>query len=105
LMVYGLWFRFLVQSVWFSGSWTLWPSTEHVLVFFPRVLFRSLEPNGCWTARMFLIRSMEINGLLDRVKGQMRSSMLTVTIVTQVTVVNYCEVSSEFPPWIPSLVA
>jgi hypothetical protein len=28
-----------------------------------------------------------------------------VTIVTKVTVVHYCEVCSEFPPWIPSLVA
>jgi hypothetical protein len=65
-----------------------------------------LEPNGCWTARMFLIRGVEINGLLDRVKGaDVLVDARTVTIVTNVTVVHYCEVSSELPPWIPSLVA
>ena len=98
----GLWF--FVQSVELNGNWTLRPSSERVLVFLG-FLFWSLEPSGCWTVRMFLVGSMEINGLLDRVKGQMCSSMLTVTIVTKVTVVHYCEVSSEFPPWIPSLVA
>jgi hypothetical protein len=55
---------------------------------------------------MVLVRGMEINGFLDRVnRADVLVDVRTVTIVTTVTVVHYCEVAPSFPPWIPSLVA
>lgn len=58
----------LVQSVELNASWALRPSTERVFLF-PQDLI------GAWSLMVVgqracsSIRSMEINGLLDRVKG------------------------------------
>ena len=88
----------LVQSVELNGSWILRSSAERVFVFLGFVL----ELHGArWLLDGAAVFDLEHGGQgsLDRVKGQMRSSIVsTVTTVTTVTIVRYGLRASSLDP-------